>query len=64
MAPILRKRKAFAWLPINTSDGKRIWLKRYLVLESFYPMSPGYPGVWFVESSWSKESEEWKGYRP
>ncbi len=62
MAPILRKRKTFAWLPIYTSDGKRVWLKRCLVLESWYPMSLGYPGVWFIEESWSKESDEWREF--
>lgn len=59
-----RKRKAFAWFPVDTLDNEHIWLQYYLVEEKYYPDAfPYYFGFWMsTNKCWSNQSKEWEEF--
>lgn len=50
--------KHFAWLPMQVSSGKWIWLKKYYLNKSLYDESTGRPpltGLYFIFTETEKE---------
>ena len=60
----------FAWLPVITEDGFKIWWEKYLSFEELImvPDTPIYPGYyyevpkWIEREAWSQSSTMWDEY--